>query len=158
MMSSDVQQPVRASGNATFIWYFFLLSVMAMSAVTWFVIPGDTVHLNQIFEASDPLTLCLGIVALSNVILAFKFHLFMRPSSEGGQVLGEDAAGKKSAPPALALYITRLAIIESAAILGIVVALIRGNAVSLLPFALLSIAAMVLSSPTPALLRSLSGK
>lgn len=157
MISSDVQQPGRALGSAVFAWYFFMLSVVTMSVVIWFVIPADTVHLNQVFDASDPLTLCLGAVALSNVFLAFRFHRFMSFSNRSGGVQSGENSDRPAGPPALALYITRLAILESAAILGIVTALVRGNAAALLPFAFVSLAAMVFSSPSPALLKRLSG-
>jgi hypothetical protein len=105
-------------------------------------------------SVSDPIFLVLCLIAIVDFVLAQNLHRFVK-SPDTTQPTSHAHAEPGNLQRSFSLFIVRLALFEAIALLGFVAALLRTNVVLYLPFLLLSLAGLLISSPTEALLKNL---
>jgi hypothetical protein len=141
--------------TAKVLWFAFLSTPLLILAVAWIVASPQPDSLPSSGSVADPIFLILCLIAVVDFVLAQNLHRFMRSPRNAQSTVhssGEPVDLKKG----YSLFIVRLALFEAIALLGLVAALLRTNVLLYLPFLLLSVAGLLVSKPSEALLRHLA--
>jgi hypothetical protein len=125
--------------RARIIWGGLLFSPIILGLVVWVFFASQPSRPERI-SFSDPLTLVCLLLAAIVFAAALKLQ---GPHPQGfGQLLDEGERQR-----AFGLYIVRLALLEIPAMIGFVLALVKGAPVLFVPFFLVSITGFALSYP-----------
>lgn len=154
-MNAPNHRPETLFQTARIVWYGLLSTPFLLLIIAWVVISPSQSDLSAGGSVSDPIFLVLCLVAIVDFVLAQKLHHFVK-LPDNTQSLHHSQAEPRDLQRGFSLFIVRLALFEAIALLGFVAALLRTNVVLYLPFLLLSIAGLLISSPTEALLRNLA--
>ena len=137
------------------LWLSFLLSSFLMVGLVFLITQSSTTD-NPSTPFSSPLTLGLACSGLVMAVLALSLQRIAFASRDNTQQEGiqqGDRAGR-----AQSLYLVRLALLEGVTVLGLVCSMVSRNSAEVLPFAAVAWIGLILSRPTPELLRTLSGE
>ncbi len=154
-MNNPTPRPDALIQTAKILWFGFLSTPLLILIVAWFVASPKQKDLSSSGSESDPIFLILCLIAIVDFVLAQNLHRFVkspRETQSTASSLGEPGDLRKG----YSLFIVRLALFEAIALLGLVAALLRTNVLLYLPFLLLSLAGLLISSPSETLLRNLA--
>jgi len=154
-MNDPNHRPETLLQTARIVWYGFLFTPFLLLIVAWVMISPSQSDLSVGGSVSDPIFLALCLVAIVDFVLAQKLHRFVR-LAEKPQSPPHSQAVPGNLQRGFSLFIVRLALFEAIALLGFVAALLRTDVVPYFPFLLLSVAGLLISSPTEALLKNLA--
>ena len=154
-MNAPNHRPENLFQTAKIVWYGFLSTPILLLAVAWIVISPGRSDLSAGGSVSDPIFLALCLVAIVDFVVAQRIHRFVR-LPEKSQSPPHSQAVPGDLQRGFSLFIVRLALFEAIALLGFVATLLRTNVVLYLPFLLLSLAGLLISSQTEALLKNLA--
>jgi hypothetical protein len=141
----------------TVLWAVFLASPLFFLLVTFVVLSSSEGTTNSL-SFSDPLVLLLSFIGLIVFVLGLRIDQLLarsRPTTPGGPAV--DPSGKLRVERILPVFLIRLALFESVAMLGLVLALLKSSVIPLFPFLLLALAGLMLSKPSYEMLRRLTG-
>jgi hypothetical protein len=141
--------------TAKILWFGFLSTPLLMLIVAWIVAAPQQDALPSSGSVSDPIFLIFCLIAVVDFVLAQNLHRFVN-SSRGTQSSASSQGEAVDLRKGYSLFIVRLALFEAIALLGFVAALLRTNVLLYIPFLLLSLAGLLISSPSEALLRHLA--
>jgi hypothetical protein len=143
------------------IWLAFLFSIVIYAIVSW-IIPvtpdvGDrTRTLDSWF--SDPLSIALHIAGIASIAAGYFVPIIMirQMRSRGhGPAEREPISAFEVVPEIRTALLVRYVLFETAAVLGLVLAVISGYWQLFLPLGLISLLALLFSSPSAELIRRL---
>jgi hypothetical protein len=154
-MDAPNHRPETLLQTARIVWYGLFSTPFLLLIVVWIVISPSQSDLSAGRSATDPIFLVLCLVAIVDFFLAQNLHRFVKfPNTTQPTSLSQAEPGDLQR--GFSWFIVRLALFEAIALLGFVAALLRTNVVLYLPFLLLSLAGLLISSPTEALLKNLA--
>lgn len=154
-MNAPNHRPETLLQTARIVWYGLFSTPFLLLIVAWIVISPSQNDLSAGGSTSDPIFLVLCLVAIVDFLLAQNLHRFVKfPGTTQSTSLSQ--AEPSDLQRGFSLFIVRLALFEAIALFGFVAALLRTNVVLYLPFLLLSLAGLLISSPTEALLKNLA--
>ncbi len=126
------------------LWIAFLPTPVILGVLAWvaarLAVPADREGVSV--SLSDPLVLVFALAAVVIFIVATQLSRFLEPRSDG---LNEQQNLQQFA---LVMLLLRCALFESIAIIGFLLALLRGASAATVPFMLLALVGLILSRPS----------
>ena len=151
-MDAEMEGSQRALMVARVVWAAFLFTPVLLTLVAWVVLTGGS-ESNAAPALDDPLVLVFLAVGVICFVVALRIEGILSGKGAGG----DQGSQRESGRQALGLYIVRLAMLELVVILGFVVAVLKGSAVMIVPFFLLSLFGFAVSFPGTSFLERLKG-
>ena len=143
------------------IWAAFIGSLTLVLVVAALMVDGPhslesvTEALDESFSLSDPLALGLLVAGLGLMALGLGAHLLFRQHPVSSQA-EPDPYSRGDVESAKGLFVMRLALLEGVGLIGFVMGLLQNNWVAMLPLWILGALGILISFPSPSLLRKLA--
>ena len=126
------------------LWIAFLPTPVILGVLAWvaarIAAPGQTEGVSA--SVSDPLVLVFALAAVVIFIVATQLGRFLEPRTGGPN------EQQNLQQFSLVMLLLRCALFESIAIIGFLLALLRGASVATVPFMLLALVGLILSRPS----------
>ena len=147
-MDGEIEGSQRPLTMARAVWAAFLSTPVLLTLVAWVVLSGGSEDA-AVPALDDPLVLAFLGVGVVFFVVAIRIEGILN----GTRARVDQGSQQESDRQALGFYIVRLAMLELVVILGFVVAVLKGSAVMIVPFFLLSLFGFAVSFPGTSFLK-----
>lgn len=158
-MNLEESQEERDLLKMRVIWGAFLLSPLMFLVVAWAILSAQesdpSVQEPTLISFSDPLGLAVSAFSLACFAAALNAHKFLPKKGAEPGAVPRDPQRPVEMESVLAPFVVRLALLETAAMCGLILALLRSEWTYMLPFVALSMVGFLLSFPSTRLLREI---